>query len=174
MVSADLFKRGMRRLAAGVSVITTAHGGERFGLVATSVTSVSVEPPSLLICVNRTATSHDAIEKAGIFCVNLLGEGDEGIAKRFASPRYRDIRFSHRKWDTLSTGAPALTGSLASFDCRIIKAVPVATHTIFVAEVVAAKLWQKEVVPLIYVDGEFKIAETPTAEPMPAYDPGWG
>ena len=62
----------------------------------------------------------------------------------------------------------------ASLDCRVIKAVPVATHTIFIAEVVAAELWQKDVLPLIYVDGEFKLAETPTAESMPAYDPGWG
>ena len=174
MIGADVFKRGMRRLAAGVSVITTEIEGSRYGLVATSVTSVSVDPPSLLICVNRSATSHDAFEKAGYFCVNLLGEGDEGIAKRFSSPRYRDIRFSHRKWEPLATGAPALTGSLASFDCRVINTVPVATHTIFVAEVVASKLWQKEVVPLVYVDGEFRLATTPVSEPMPAYDPGWG
>ena len=174
MLGADVFKRGMRRLAAGVSVITTELDGNRYGLVATSVTSVSVDPPSLLICVNRTATSHDAIEKAGFFCVNLLGEGDEGIAKRFSSPRYRDIRFSHRKWESLVTGAPALAGSLASFDCRVIKTMPVATHTIFVAEVAAAEFWQKEVVPLVYVDGQFRLATTPVSEPMPAFDPGWG
>jgi flavin reductase len=174
MVGADLFKRGMRRLAAGVSVITTEHDGDRYGLVATSVTSVSADPPSILICVNRTATSHDPIAKAAVFCVNILGEGDDGIAKRFAMPHYRDIRFSHRQWRALTTGAPALVGCLASLDCRIVKAVPVATHTIFVAEVVAAELWHKDIVPLIYVDGQFKLANTLLAEPMPAFDPGWG
>lgn len=174
MLGPELFKRGMRRLAAGVSVITTAVGSDRYGLVATSVTSVSVNPPSLLICVNRSATSHDGIAAAGVFCVNVLGEGDEGIGKRFSSPHYRDIRFSHRTWRPLLTGAPALVGCLGSFDCRITRSVPVATHTIFVAEVVAVELWQKDVVALVHVDGQFRLATTPVKETIPAFDPGWG
>ncbi|AXK82908.1 flavin reductase [Pseudolabrys taiwanensis] len=155
MIEAALFKSGMRRLAAGVSIITTTFNGERHGLVATSVCSVSAEPPSLLVCVNQVASSHTAIQQAGIFCVNLLALGDDELAKRFSDPAARATRFADREWTTLATGAPALVGALASFDCEIAATVPSGSHTIFIGNVQAAELWQSEKAPLIYLDGRF-------------------
>ena len=155
MIEAALFKSGMRRLAAGVSVITTALNGERHGLVATSVCSVSAEPPSLLVCVNRSASSHAAIHAAGFFCVNLLGQSDDDIARRFSDPSLRAVRFDDREWLPLVTGAPALVGALASFDCEITATVPSGSHTIFIGNVRAAELWQEQIAPLIYLDGRF-------------------
>jgi len=155
MIEAALFKSGMRRLAAGVSVITTALKGERHGLVATSVCSVSAEPPSLLVCVNQEASSHAAIREAGIFCVNLLGQDDDLLAKRFSDPAARALRFADREWSTLATGAPALVGALASFDCDVATMIPSGSHTIFIGNVQAAKLWQNDIAPLIYLDGRF-------------------
>lgn len=156
MIESALFKAGMRRLASGVSVITTALHSEWYGLVATSVCSVSVEPPSLLVCVNRASSSHDAIHAAGVFCVNLLGQSDDAIATRFGDPQHRHARFANRdEWAVLATGAPALVGALASFDCEIAETVASGSHTIFIGTVRAAELWQNEIVPLIYLDGRF-------------------
>jgi flavin reductase len=151
----DLFKRGMRRLAAGVSIITTCDESAGHGMVATSVCSVSADPPTLLVCVNRTATCHGAIRAAGFFCVNLLTTDDDALARRFSTPADRDARFHGRDWATLATGAPALVGALASFDCEIREALDVDSHTIFVGRVNAIELWQDAVDPLVYADGRF-------------------
>src|SRR4051794_2109966 len=119
-IDPSLFKRGMRRLAAGVSVVTTAEQGMLHGFVATSVSSVCAEPvPSLLVCVNRSVSSHDVIRRTGVFCANLLSSDDIGLARRFSSSQDRSKRFEGCDWVPLVTGAPALPGALASFDCEI-------------------------------------------------------
>lgn len=157
----DLFKRGMRRLASGVSIITTAEEGVCHGMAVTSVTSVSADPPSLLVCINRTATTHAVIGRAGAFCVNLLAESDHELARRFSSPADRESRFEGREWTTLVTGAPALIDSLASFDCEVMQTVDVDSHTIFIGRVRAIELWHEHIVPLVYHDGRFDTLRGP-------------
>ncbi|HYR66598.1 MAG TPA: flavin reductase family protein, partial [Reyranella sp.] len=107
------FKKGMRHLAASVTLITTRHRDLRGGLTATAVCSVSAEPPQLLVCVNKTASAHDPIGEAGFFCVNILSPQHRKIAERFAGmdgvegdERFHDMG----EWSTLSTGAPVLKG----------------------------------------------------------------
>jgi flavin reductase len=156
MIDAALFKTGMRRLAAGVCLVTaTDRDGVRQGLIATSVISVTVEPPSLLVCVNRAASCHDTIADSGAFCVNLLTEADDEVARRFGSSAARERRFADRQWRALETGAPALDGALASFDCRVSTRVPVGSHTIFIGAVVALALREGAGAPLLYLDGDF-------------------
>ncbi|NTI78575.1 flavin reductase family protein [Rhizobium rhizogenes] len=153
---ADLFKLGMRRLAAGVSLITTRDGtGGRHGLIATSVTSVSLTPPSLLVCINKSVSSYDALTNAGVFCVNLLPEGADDIAMRFSSSRFREMRFAEGNWGELETGSPVLENAIASFDCRITTTVDAASHTIFIGEVVGVCLPEQPISPLLYLDGAF-------------------
>lgn len=155
--SASLFRLGMRRLAAGVSVVTTIEDGVPRGFVATAVTSVCAEPtPCLLVCVNRSVSSHDALHRSGILCVNVLAEGDATLAARFASPNNRERRFEGCGWEALATGAPALEGALVSFDCEIKHEMPVHSHTVFIAEVKAVRVSDNEVAPLIYVDGRYE------------------
>ena len=84
-VDATAFKRGMRHLAASVTLITTRHRDLRGGLTATAVCSVSAEPPQILVCVNKTASAHDPIGEAGFFCVNILAPDHRKIAERFAA-----------------------------------------------------------------------------------------
>jgi flavin reductase len=156
VIDGALFKQGMRRLAAGVSVITTVEQDTPHGLVATSVSSVCAEPePSLLVCVNRNSSAHDAIDRARVFCVNLLSAGDGELARRFGLPEFRDRRFELGSWETLVTGSPALTSALASFDCEITHVLPVHSHTIFVGAVRELKLRQSEIEALVYLDGQF-------------------
>ena len=156
MIDSALFKRGMRRLAAGVSIITTIEEGAPHGLVATSVSSVCAEPePSLLVCVNHNATCHDVIQRTGIFCTNLLGFDSIEVARRFSSSEARSKRFEGCQWQPLVTGAPALQSALASFDCEVTHVIPVHSHTIFIGAVRDLRLWEGGVDALLYVDGQY-------------------
>lgn len=152
----DRFKLGMRRLASGVSLITTLTDGNRHGLVATAVSSVTGEPPSLLICVNRNASAHDHISRSGIYCVNVLPESAQTMAARFSSAMDREKRFDKGEWETLVTGAPALVGSLVSFDCEVRETLAYKSHTIFIAEIVATEIWSSDNSPLVYLDGRYR------------------
>ncbi len=157
MVHADDFRQGMRRLAAGVSIITTFEDGMPHGFVATAVSSVAAEPqPTLLVCVNRTARSHDVIHRTGIFCVNLLSDADVETAQRFSAPHLRDERFSGHAWTALATGAPALPGALASFDCKVVAAMAVQSHTVFIGEVLHLALRESTPAPLLYFNGRYE------------------
>jgi flavin reductase (DIM6/NTAB) family NADH-FMN oxidoreductase RutF len=151
------FKQGMRHLAASVTLITTRHGDQRGGLTATAVCSVSAEPPQLLICVNRTASAHDPIGKAGFFCVNILAPDHRKIAERFAGMDgvEGDARFLDMgDWSTLTTGAPVLKGCPVSFDCRLVSKVDAGTHTIYIGEIVDITL-DAAAHALLYCDGAF-------------------
>ncbi|MET0313034.1 MAG: flavin reductase family protein [Hansschlegelia sp.] len=156
MIDPVQFKLGMRRLAAGVSVITTIEEGAPHGFAATAVTSVAAEPtPTLLICVNKSVSCHDAIGRSGLFCVNLLAESDAGIAQLFSASQHRHRRFSECAWTPLATGAPALSAAIASFDCAVIEAVEVHSHTVFIATVVDIALREDGAFPLLYAEGRF-------------------
>jgi flavin reductase len=158
MIDGALFKRGMRRLAAGVSIITTLDEDAPHGLVATSVSSVCAEPePTLLVCVNRNSSIHDVIHRKKIFCANLLSADDVELAQRFSVPEFRARRFEQGSWVSLVTGAPALASALASFDCEVTQVVPVHSHTIFVGVVRDLKLWQSEIDALLYLDGQYQL-----------------
>lgn len=156
-IDAVAFRKGMRHLAASVTLITTRHRGLRGGLTATAVCSVSAEPPQILVCVNKTASAHDPIGEAGFFCVNILAPDHRKIAERFAGmdgvegdERFNDLG----EWGTLSTGAPVLRGCPVSFDCKLVTKVSAGTHTIYIGEIIDLVL-DPTAHPLLYADGNF-------------------
>ncbi|MFD1984290.1 flavin reductase family protein [Mesorhizobium newzealandense] len=123
---------------SSVCVITTGLDGERFGMTATAVSSVSAEPPRLLVCVNKSGITHEKILEAGSFCVNVLAEEQDKLALVFAGVGgNRQDRFSVGEWITLKTGAPALIGAAAVFDCLVGGTSDQSTHTVFFGDVVA-------------------------------------
>lgn len=135
------FRAAMRELAAGVTIVTAGAGDGRRGLTATAVCSVSVEPPTLLACINRATEGHAAIAESGAFCVNVVAAEHRVLADRFAG---RDgargaSRFDVGDWDSLETGAPALGDALAVFDCRVVETIEWGTHTIFIGAVVGTR-----------------------------------
>ncbi|MBV8806663.1 MAG: flavin reductase family protein, partial [Sinobacteraceae bacterium] len=148
---------GMRRLAAAVCLITsTTSAGEKVGLTATAVCSVSAEPPTLLCCINRGSLSHAAIRAAGIFAINVLALEDRGLADRFSSPHLDwEARFQAGIWLRLNTGAPILESALAAFDCRITQAVDVGTHGILFGEIQAMRVRQTTAKSLLYAHGSY-------------------
>jgi flavin reductase (DIM6/NTAB) family NADH-FMN oxidoreductase RutF len=155
-VSAEQFKQGMRCLAAGVTIVTTVHYGVRSGLTATAVTSLSADPPQVLVCVNRTAGAHDLIHRGSLLCVNVLCHGHKSLAARFAGQNgvFGEGRFDAGRWMTLRTGAPVLADALASFDCVVTERVQASTHTIFIGRVVDVRT-RPNARPLVYASGTY-------------------
>ena len=133
IVEQKAFREAMARLGAAVHVITTDGGSGKTGFTATAVCSVSDSPPTLLVCLNRGATSMPILRGNGVFCVNTLRAGDESIADTFAGRTKvaREARFDHGQWSTLSTGSPALMSAVVAFDCRVIEIKAVASHDIY-------------------------------------------
>jgi flavin reductase (DIM6/NTAB) family NADH-FMN oxidoreductase RutF len=160
-VAADAFKQGMRCLAAGVTIVTTLHDGLRNGLTATAVTSLSADPPQILVCVNRAAAAHDPIHRGSLMCVNVLAHAHQPLAARFAGQRgvYGEDRFGAGRWTTLVTGAPVLADALASFDCVVTERVQASTHTIFIGRVVGVRTRPKAR-PLVYASGTYARLES--------------
>lgn len=155
-VDSDVFRSGMRRLAASVCLITTLNeDGSRNGLTATAVCSLTATPATLLCCLNQSTNSFAAIQKAGVFAVNVLSAEDRAIADHFAVSRPGDDKFSVGEWKALATGAPVLRTAIAYFDCRLMTIVPVSTHAILLGEVHGVDLNPDEARPLLYVDGGY-------------------
>ncbi|HTY95309.1 MAG TPA: flavin reductase family protein [Steroidobacteraceae bacterium] len=152
----DSFKLGMRRLAAGVCLITTrCTDGTRRGMTATAVCSVSASPPTLLCCINRSNSSYDAILASGIFAVNVLSLEDRPLADLFARSVPPEEKFAAGLWQHQDTGAPLLESALAAFDCRVGQHVAVGTHGILFGEIQAVQVRQVSAKPLLYVHGAY-------------------
>lgn len=147
------FRMGMRRLASGVSIVTTCVDGHRYGMVATSTTSLSDDPASLLVCVNRTSSSYLPFVQSGMLCVNVLSQAQKEIADRFASKERREERFEVGTWTALSMGAPALDDCLVSFDCRIQQSVRYSTHEIFICAINSIHMPEQVEPALVYING---------------------
>ncbi|MEO6387247.1 MAG: flavin reductase family protein [Croceibacterium sp.] len=153
------FRSAMRHVAATVYAVTTGHGGDRYGILATAVSSLSFDPPSLLVCVNRSASLHAPLASAEVFCVNVLGIGNRDVAERFANGRGED-RFSVGEWQELH-GVPVLANAQSSFVCRRAHCHEFGTHSIFIGELIAAN-HREDAAPLTYYDQHYiDISEAP-------------
>ncbi|MCA8028948.1 flavin reductase family protein [Burkholderia cepacia] len=148
------FKHAMRRLASTITVVTCAVDGRRFGMTATAVTSVCADPPSLLVCVNRSSSLHTPLEKTGRFCVNLLKVGQESVSAAFGGQKKGEERFSEGSWLEDDIGVPYLASAQANVFCITATKLQFGTHTIFVGQVQNV-ISENEVSPLIFQDGGF-------------------
>lgn len=147
------FKGAMRRLASGVALITTAHEGRRYGMAATAVSSLSMDPPALTISINRGASMYEALMARGEFCVNILQEGHAELCRSFNAAVGED-RFRFGTWHDHAGGLPYLVDCQAAIICRAGPTMTFATHTLFVGEVMGIVLDDK-VAPLVYLDGGY-------------------
>ena len=152
----DDFRRTMGRFATGVTIITTRHGEHLHGMTANAVTSLSLDPMLVLVCVDKTADTHDILLKAGFFAINILARDQEELATALATKK--GDSWTHGlddvKTHTAGTGAPIIDGSLAYLDCKTLTEHHGGDHTIFIGEVLEAKdLSDAE--PLLFYTGEF-------------------
>lgn len=142
----------MRRYPTGVTVVTSLHENEPRGMTATAFASVSADPPTVLVCVNREARSYLYIASSKIFCVNILAVNQRTLAERFASG-LRDKQFEGIAHRTATTGAPILDGALAYFDCEVEQEHHAGSHSIFIGRVIDCAA--SEGSPLGYFNGKF-------------------
>ena len=146
----------LRRLAKAVVVITCEHDGTRFAMAATAVSELSMDPPSLLICVNRTASLYAPLSSGANFAVNILHSSHETVSAACSGKLKGEARFEQGQWARSSIGPPYLKDAQASFVCRNDRQVDYGTHGIFIGEVVDV-MTQGAVDPLIYIDGRYTI-----------------
>jgi flavin reductase (DIM6/NTAB) family NADH-FMN oxidoreductase RutF len=149
----EAFKQAMRRVASTVNVISICVDGEPMGITATAVSVVSMDPPSLLVCVNQAASVHPKIENVRHFNVNVLHREQAEVATIFADRKLEAQRFI-RGWDNDCVQPPRLRNAQASILCRRIDHHRFGTHSIFIG-VVEEVVCRPEVDPLIYLDGRF-------------------
>ena len=159
------FRKVMGLRPAGVTVVTTSDGaGRTWGLTATAVCGVSLEPPLLLVCIDREADCHSAFLETQGFAVNLLRRDQEELSRRFASKDPR--KFEGVAFRAGITGAPVMTNVLATMECRMVARYPGGDHTIFVGQVISCAAPPGEEVgsPLLYFRGDY----TGVANRLPA------
>ena len=149
----EAFKQAMRRVAATVNVISICVEGKPMGITATAVSVVSMDPPSLLVCVNQTASVHPSIENVVHFNVNVLHRDQAEVATIFADRKLEAQRFV-RGWDNDCVTPPKLRNAQAVIRCRRIDHHRFGTHSIFIG-VVEEVVMREEVAPLVYLDGKF-------------------
>lgn len=154
----NTYRAIMRHQAGAVALITTGSPGHRTGLTATAVCSLTDDPPTLLVCVNKTASAHDLILENNSFGVNLLGRHQQDLAAAFSGrtglkgeDRFHLEGFT---WSAGLTGAPILQGALASLDCALTEQQTFATHSIFIGSVRGGEV-EQTVRPLLYYRGDF-------------------
>jgi flavin reductase (DIM6/NTAB) family NADH-FMN oxidoreductase RutF len=155
---AEAMKEGMRRLASGVSVVSAcADQGMRTAMTATSVTSVSDTPASLLVCINRETSMHNILAKGGEFAVNLLHHEQMNISNHCAMGDQGEQRFSLGQWQTYGEqNIPYLADSLVAFICRQAKTVTFGTHEIVIGEILQVMIDDSEKIdPLLYLNGGY-------------------
>ncbi len=155
-VDADDFKRAMRMQAAAVSLLCTELDGSRYGIAVTSLTGLTADPPQVLVCVNRTSSVHAPIQARGAFSINVLAQPHLGLAKAFGGELAPPERFSRGCWTASRGGLPLLRGALLAAEAKVVQAVEVATHTVFVGQLSEVEVQEGQ--PLLFLNrayGEF-------------------
>ena len=131
------FRDAMRRLPAGVCVISIGEGAERTGLTATSVSSLSVDPPTMLVSVNRASSSYEALTRYRAFGVNVLAADHHAVANSFAGREGAQgaERYAAGRWLTLTSGVSVLSDAVAAFDCEVEERIERHSHAIVIGRV---------------------------------------
>jgi flavin reductase len=146
----------MARIATTVHIVTTAGMFGKVGFTATSVISISDSPPTLLVCLNGKSANADILQQNGSFCINTLRGEDAPLSDIFAgrTGARQETRFTNGTWHSLLTGSPALLTSVVSFDCRLMEVKRVATHNMYVGQVL--RIQKGPIAPtLIYQNREY-------------------
>ena len=151
-VNQDRFREAMARLGAAVNVVTTDGAAGRGGCTASAVCSVTDDPPTLLVCLNRGGEMRELVKANAVLCVNTLAASQTALSPLFAGETGRRVRerFTTGLWHVLETGAPVLEGAVVSFDCLVSQVTEVGTHSVFFCSVAAIRLGSMDDEALIY------------------------
>lgn len=153
MISKDEFRHALSRFASGVTIITTRDaGGNLHGITVSAFCSVSLEPPLILVCIDRNTGSHFALAETDAFVVNILGADQPHVSDRFAS--LLPGKFETVNYRSGIDGLPVLENALANLECRLVNSFEGGDHTIFVGRVESAIVNDGD--PLVYFHGGYR------------------
>ncbi len=147
-------KLALRRMAKSVTVITCRHEGRRYAMAATAVDALSMDPPSMIISVNRSASIHAPLSAGTGFCINVLSRAQEEISRACGGRLKGEDRFALGRWVDGKDGIPVLADAQANIVCRNELSVSYGTHGIFIGRVMEVR-HHGEIDPLVYVDGRY-------------------
>ncbi len=151
-VSKDEFRAALSRFISGVTVVTTIGKDNRpAGITVSAFSSVSLEPPLILACIDKRASLHDHLTEGSYFAVNILAEDQQHVSRRFASKEQDRFDGSRYRWGV--SGAPLLDGAVGYIECRVVHAYPGGDHTIIVGEVESTSVAEHK--PLAYYRGGY-------------------
>lgn len=171
MTDSDRYRQAIAHFATGVTVVTTERAGRPVGMTASAVASVSLDPILLLVCISNRLPTHEALEETRRFAVSVLGEGQEALARQFATPA--EDKFAGVRLDAAQP-IPVLADAVAWFVCDVHERFPGGDHSIFIGRVrdCGSKPGRK---PLLYFKSEFGMIDDPEsymARELAAWDQG--
>lgn len=160
----NFFRQVMGHFATGVTIVSAPTPEGAHGLTVNAFSSVSLDPPIVLVCIEHDRYSHQLIRQAGCFAVNVLNEKQRHWAERFSGLHAEEARFEGIRYRREATGAPVFEEALAYLDCHVVAAHPAGDHTIFVGRVETAGLGPAGR-PLLFYGGRYlPLIETPAEE----------
>jgi flavin reductase (DIM6/NTAB) family NADH-FMN oxidoreductase RutF len=154
-IDQQLFRSVLRRWASGVTIVTTQIGDQRAGMTASAFSSVSLDPPLVLVCIEKKAHTLPWLQKSGVFAVNVLAHDQHELSTRFATTGNEAERFDGLVCRSGPTGAPWLPDTLAVLDCRVAAAHDAGDHIIYVGAVETAE-FAEEREPLLHYDAKYR------------------
>ncbi len=159
-ITPDVFRQVMGRFATGVTIVTTRHGDAMHGTTMSAVCSVSLEPQLMLVCVDHESDIHALIHESGVFAVNMLHQGQAGVAAKLSQKGTPELMAAHQleslPYRVGETGAPLLEDCLAHVECRVVNTIHAGDHTIYVGAVINGGFNPRDVGPLLHYEGRYR------------------
>jgi flavin reductase (DIM6/NTAB) family NADH-FMN oxidoreductase RutF len=154
-VSSEEFKKALQHWASGVAVVTSKSDqlGVR-GMTVTAFSSVSVEPPQILVCLNKSADTGENIDQNPRFAVNILAKDQQDVSNNFSGGSSQEDRFANTRWSIGLTGVPILDESIMSLECKVVEKVSAGTHWVIIGEIEAITCREGE--PLLYFRSNYR------------------
>jgi flavin reductase (DIM6/NTAB) family NADH-FMN oxidoreductase RutF len=154
-VSPERFRQALAHWASGVTIVTSRAGERVHGMTVSAFSSVSLDPPLVLVCADKTSDTYAVIAEAGFFAVNILSSEQQELSNRFASEKDEHLRFVGLETREAVTGAPLLPGCLIHLDCRLAATHDAGDHVIYVGRVEAIEDGASGE-PLVYLQGSYR------------------
>ena len=152
-VDAETFKRVLGSWATGVTIVTSQDGALRHGMTVSAFNEVSLDPPLVLICADKTSNTQALIERTRTFSVSILSQGQDQLSRLFANKEREELRFDSLDCEIGATGCPRIPGALAWLDCSVQQAVEAGDHVVYIGRVEKAEV--EDLGPLIHFRGEY-------------------
>ncbi len=154
-IGKDAFRRVLGTYTTGVSIVMTKSKGTMHGLTVNSFTSVSLDPPLILVCIDKNTETYPLLKESNVFSVNILSRDQESLSQLFADPHSKSSRLQNLQYREEVTGAPIIMGVLSFFDCRVEATYQGGNHDIFLGKVEKFGLGDEKE-PLLFFRGEYR------------------